>query len=81
MTVYKECEIDIDLEEFELNDILEYIYNKFEDNSTSKAMKELILSNSKYITDSSLEDDIYSMGREEFELVFNKMKTSWQNLT
>jgi hypothetical protein len=82
MTVYKEVELDVDLEDFELNYILDYIYNKFEDNSTPKYMKEMILSNSKYITNlSSSEDDVYSMGREEFELVFNTMKNSWQNLT
>jgi hypothetical protein len=82
MTVYKEVEFDVDLEDFELNYILDYIYNKFEDNSTPKYMKEMILSNSKYITNlSSSEDDVYSMGREEFELVFNTMKNSWQNLT
>lgn len=81
MTVYKEVKVDIDLEDFELNDILDYIYDKFDSNSTSKAIKELILNNSKYITNSSLDDDVYSMSREDFEILFDKMKNSWQNLT
>lgn len=88
MTVYKETYIDVavdvELGDFDIEDICNYI-KKLRYSDTCTPYEEETINNlnrnlTNMYSNTPMENFVYELNREQFEELFNLMKTSWQNL-
>lgn len=83
MTIYKdvEVEVDVELKDFDFEDICSWVKEVSESEMTPyeeqelKALKKAL----RVISSDNIKDFVYQMERETFEELFEEMKNSWQN--
>lgn len=82
MRVYKviceEITVDVDLEDFDLSDIIDYIIDVSKDDLSIYENREIDRLKQELSIPTDLKDRIYAMEREEFEELFEIMKNSRQ---
>jgi uncharacterized protein YpuA (DUF1002 family) len=78
--IYEEVEVDVNLEDFDFEDICDFIVETSKHASDYENICIDQMRKSLFQEDKSLEDFVHAMERDYFDELFETMKNSWQAL-